>query len=86
MTQEEVAAANELLLRAYRLTFSSIHGQEVLVDLMKFCRFRTPLQEPMQIDEGKRQVFLRIEGFLSLSPEELQRLISGRRPIGPTEG
>lgn len=83
MTHDEVAAANELLVRAYRLTFNSQAGQEVLLDLMKFCRFRAPLNEPMQIDEGKRQVFLRIENFLTLTPEELQRLISGQRLTRP---
>ncbi len=83
MTRDEAFAANEALVRAYRLTFNSLSGQEVLIDLMKFCRFRAPLNEPIMLDEGKRQVFLRIESFLALTPEELERLFAGRQTIRP---
>ncbi len=77
MTPEEVKATNEALVRDYRLTFNSPAGQRVLLDLMAFCRFRVPLGDPIKVDEGKRLVFLRIENFLSFSPEQLQRLFSG---------
>lgn len=84
MTPEEVAKTievNEALIRAYRLSFGSPAGQEVLLDLMGFCRFRAPLNEPVLLDEGKRQVFVRIMNFLSFTPEQLQQFYSGRPVI-----
>lgn len=86
MTPDEINATNETLIRAYRLAFNSPAGQEVLIDLMKFCRFRAPLGEPLMLDEGKRQVFLRIANFLNLTPEQLQRLYAGHAFTTPLEG
>jgi hypothetical protein len=73
---------NEELLRAYRLTFNSPAGQTVLIDLMKFCKFRVPIDD--RLDEGKRQAFLRIENFLNLTPEQLASLYRGQATTAPT--
>ena len=51
-------AITEELLIAYRLFFSSPHGRLILLDLMKFCKYRVAAEG--QIDEGKRQAFLHI--------------------------
>lgn len=77
-TSDEIEAANEELVRAYCLTFGAPTGQIVLLDLMKFCRFRAPLGDNIKIDEGKRQVFIRIMEFLTLSPDQLKALVAGR--------
>lgn len=78
MTPDEAEAINEEAIRAYCLTFGTPVGQIVLLDLMKFCRFRAPLGDNIKIDEGKRQVFLRIMEFLTLSPDQLKALVAGR--------
>lgn len=76
---------NEGIVRAYRVTFGSPSGQEVMQDLMKFCSFRIPIEN--ERDEGKRQVFLRIMNFLALTPEQLIAIYSGRHlwPKGEEE-
>ncbi len=71
-----VQGDNEALIGAYRQCFNSPAGQIVLLDLMKFCKFRVPCTD--QIDEGKRQAFLRIENFLALSPEQIHALFRGQ--------
>lgn len=73
-------AEDEQLIRAYRLTFNSAAGQEVLLDLMKFCKYRTDAEG--QIDEGKRRAFLRIMHFVSLTPEQLISLHRGQINLG----
>lgn len=81
MTPDEINAANEELVRSYRLAFGSPAGQEVLRDLIIFCRpnyttFGDP-QLPMKILEGRRQVFLHIQNRVSLEPGELVLLARG---------
>ena len=79
--------------RAYKLTFGSLSGQEVLMDLAPFCRaMETTVvfgdRDKMLIAEGRRQVFIRITQHLHLSAEELYALYDGRniqRLIGETE-
>jgi len=79
--------------RAYKLTFGSLSGQEVLMDLIKFCRATTTCAVPGDHDrtliaEGRREVFLRITEHLHLNAEELYALYDGRnvqRLIGETE-
>jgi hypothetical protein len=68
---------SEDLVRAYRLFFSTPDGMAVLVDLMKFCRFRRDAET--QIDEGMRRVFLHILNFSQLSDEQLIALYAGRK-------
>lgn len=74
-----LAPESEELLRAYRQCFGSPAGQVVMLDLMTFCRFRVPIDG--QLDEGKRQAFLRIMNFLSLTPEQLAALYRGQAVI-----
>jgi hypothetical protein len=81
LTPEEINAKNEELLRAYQLTFNSPAGQQVLLDLIAFGKFRVPIEN--QTDEGKRQVILRIMNFSLLSSEQLQAVYRGR--ISPQE-
>lgn len=64
------------LVTAYRLFFNSDRGQAVARDLMKFCCFRKPVDN--QIDEGKRQVFLRILTLSQLPDEALFSFFAGR--------
>lgn len=79
MTPEE-----EDLVRAYRLVFNSPHGRVVLMDLMKFSKFRTDVKS--DVDEGQRRVFLRILNFSQLTDEQLIRLYVGQQiQIGETE-
>jgi hypothetical protein len=74
----------EFLLRrrtAYLRVFDHTNGRYVLADLAKFCRanestFHTdPRMEG--ILQGRREVFLRIQHHLKLTPEELWKLYSG---------
>jgi hypothetical protein len=66
--------------QAYHQTFvpGNLSADKVLADLAKFCRAHqsTFHPDPRQhaILEGRREVFLRIEKFLQLSPEEIWEL------------
>lgn len=71
------------LVRAYRLFFNSTDGMAVAMDLMKFCKFRSPIAS--EKEEGMRQVFLRILQYSQLSDEQLFHLFAGRMMIKPTE-
>lgn len=67
--------------RDYQLTFASPAGQEVLIDLAKFCRanettFRTDAREHAVL-EGRREVWLRIANHLRLTPTQLYALYTG---------
>jgi hypothetical protein len=64
---------------AYQIAFGGAHGQAVLDDLTPFCRARETCVVPGDRDrtfvlEGRREVFLRIEDYLNLTPEELVQL------------
>lgn len=69
--------------RAYQLTFRSPSGAEVLEDLAKFCRANdTCFHEDPRLHavlEGRREVWLRIQQHLNLTPEELTAIFSGNR-------
>ena len=67
---------NDYLIQAYRALFTTPGGHVVLNDLMKFCNFRIPVNDP--IEEGKRRVFLRIVEFMSFEPDEIMRIYAGR--------
>ena len=75
-----------LLMRQYhyRLWFQSPPGVEVLKDLARFCRAHESTFHPdpraHALAEGRREVWLRIEHHLKLSPDELWSLYSGRPP------
>lgn len=65
---------------AYRTTFSNPPGEEVLVDLARFCRAHqsTAHTDPVMAArlDGRREVWLRIQSHLRLSDEELWRLFN----------
>jgi hypothetical protein len=83
MTPEEIESANHELIRAYQLAFNSPAGQAVLIDLMAFCSFRKPIAEP--VDEGKRQVMLRIMNLTQLSMDQLMAAYRGQTYVKVTE-
>ena len=66
-------------VRAYRLCFGSPAGREVLNDLMEFCNFNTALAyreghidaNSILMQEGARQVFLRIINLATLTQEQI---------------
>ena len=66
----------------YKLTFRSPPGEAVMEDLARFCRAHesTFHADPRMhaVAEGRREVWLRIQNHLQLSPDELWKLYSGR--------
>lgn len=66
--------------RAYQFTFKKedVAAKAVLKDLAKFCRANksTFHKDPRAhaILEGRREVWLRIENYLNLTPDELWEL------------
>lgn len=67
---------------AYRATFLTPMGDEVLADLAKFCRahestFHTDPRVHAVL-EGRREVFLRIARHLNLDDDKLYELYAGR--------
>lgn len=69
--------------RDYSLTFKQPAGQAVLYDLAKFCRAdETCFHEDPRLHavlEGRREVFLRIQKHLNLTPEQLYALYAGHQ-------
>lgn len=68
--------------RSYLHTFRTPAGEEVLRDLLKFCRANeTTFHPDARVSaglEGRREVWLRIQNHLNLSSEELYALAQGR--------
>ena len=64
--------------KAYEFTFTGVHAEQVLSDLAKFCRANsTTFHEDPRIHaalEGRREVWLRIQKYLNLTPEEILNL------------
>lgn len=60
---------------SYQRTFDGPYGQHVLADLMTFCRaHESTFHENPRIAamlDGRREVWLRIQQHLNLSPDEL---------------
>ena len=75
--------------RAYCQTFLSGTGQIVLNDLIKFCRANETCFDPdpriHAVLEGRREVFLRIQQHLNLTPEQLFTLYNGGAIYNPQE-
>ncbi len=67
---------------AYNVTFRAPLGEEVLRDLARFCRAHestfNPNARAHAMAEGRREVWLRIQNHLNLTPDELWELYSGR--------
>ena len=71
------------------MAFLSPAGQEVLVDLAKFCRANQTCYDPdARIHaalEGRREVWLRIQQHLGLTSEQLFSLYGGQT-FNPSQG
>lgn len=71
----------ELLARRktdYELTFGTPHGKRVLADIARFGHaLKTTMVEGKASAEleGRRQVFLRIRGFLDMQHEDIAAMI-----------
>jgi len=67
---------------AYRTTFKGPYADVVLKDIARFCRAHesTFSADPRAhaLAEGRREVWLRIENHLKLTPDQLWELYSGR--------
>ena len=67
---------------AYRVAFLSPAAQPALKDLARFCRAHSSTfhQDPRAhaLAEGRREVWLRIQHHLQMSPDELWDLYDGR--------
>ena len=67
---------------AYRQTFKGPYAEVVLKDLARFCRANesTFHADPRAhaVAEGRREVWLRLQHHLKLTPEQLWQLYSGR--------
>lgn len=79
MTPEEALAHFTEKKAAYQLAFGSPPGKAVLADLSPFCRARETCIVPGDHDrtyvlEGRREVWLRIQQYLDLTPEQLVAL------------
>ena len=96
MTENEIDAAAQYQA-AYKHTFGSPAGQTVLRDLVSFCRAAetcvvAPTGQPVDVHrslilEGRREVFLRIQRAMNLTPEQLIALATGQRlRLGETDG
>lgn len=78
--------------RAYQLTYSSPAGQDVLLDLMRFCRANESCvvigdRDRTAMLEGRREVWLRIVQHLNLKTEQLFALYNGTQAgLALTEG
>lgn len=85
LIQEKAMRALDLLRirsRDYRLAFSTVPAQNVLIDLAKFCRANeTCFQADPRMHavlEGRREVWLRLMNHIRLNPEELYAIYEGR--------
>lgn len=79
----------QLLMRrryVYQLTFRAPAAQEVLKDLARFCRAHESTfhenDRASALAEGRREVWLRIQNHLQLTPDQLWELYSGRPSKG----
>lgn len=81
--------------RAYQLCFGSAAGNEVLMDLVLFCRAAETCviaekgkpvdRERTLILEGRREVWLRIQQHMKLTEEQLYALYNGRNILQPAK-
>src|SRR5258708_15141222 len=73
---------------AYQLAFSSPAGNEVLMDLVRFCRGTTSTwSEDARHHaryEGRREVLLRINELIHLKPEPMLALYDRRHNLNPS--
>jgi hypothetical protein len=71
---------------AFQKTFNGPLAELVLKDLARFCRAHESTFESTERDslilEGRRQVWLRLQEHLRLSPDQLWVLYTGRPASG----
>lgn len=65
--------------RAYKTVFKGPAGRTVLADLRRFCgatrlSFQPGDPQATALREGRREVWLRIQGYLKLSDDDIYRL------------
>ena len=65
--------------RAYKGTFNTPQGKQVLADLRRFCRATLPTADvdnpnTTYLLEGRREVFLRILSHLQLTEDDIYNL------------
>lgn len=66
--------------RSYQFTFqeNNVYAQAVLADLAKFCRANKTTfhkdDRASAVLQGRHEVWLRIQNYLNLSPDELWEL------------
>ena len=76
--RENVAAFLTLRHQAYVRTFNGPVAERVLADLARFCRASETAFHPdarvHAVLEGRREVWLRIQKYLRLTPEDIDRL------------
>ena len=67
--------------QCYKQTFAGPVAEVVLRDLARFCRANVSTfhenERAHALAEGRREVWLRLQQHLRLSPEDLWRLTSG---------
>lgn len=81
MTHDEALKYWAEMKTAYQLAFGSPAGRTVLQDLKPFCRARETCVVPGDRDktlvlEGRREVYLRVQDILDLTPEQLVELFT----------
>ena len=85
LTPEQLQATLASLLerkRSYQQAFASPASQAALIDLAAFCKANVSCVIPGDRDltmmmEGRREVWLRIQQHLNLSPEQMFMLFAG---------
>ncbi len=91
---ERISRAIEFLRgrkRAYALAFGSPAGQDVLIDLVRFCRAVETCVVPGDRDKslmlaGRHEVWLRIQQHMHLSSEQLYALYNARNVLEKKDG
>ena len=83
MTHEELLRYFADKKTAFQLTFGSPTGKAVLADLAPYCRAKESCvvigdRDRTYVLEGRRDVYLRIQQFLELPPEDL--IVLNTRP------
>jgi hypothetical protein len=89
MSDQAAVESIEAHCRNFRMAFGSPSGQAVLTYMADFCRAGETCVAiekrgaPIDIHrtlvlEGRREVFLEIQRFLSLSPEQIFMVATGR--------
>ena len=70
---------------AYRRAFNGAPGEVVLQDLAKFCRANESTHHEdthlTAIANGRREVWLRIQQHLKMSPDDLAGLLTGQPAV-----